>query len=139
MRGETVESRRRLLERVRALIASDYRRELTLASASRTLASSPRQIQRAYEQSGEATFREDLRTRRLQVGAELLAGQAALRVEDVARLAGYSHPGHFTHAFHERYGCSPGAFREQARSAAAAGPVDPIALSASVARRAPPS
>jgi AraC-like DNA-binding protein len=137
VRAETAESRRRLLERVRALIASDYRRELTLARAARTLASSPREIQRAYEQSGQATFREDLRARRLQVGAELLAGQAALRVEDVARLAGYSHAAHFTRAFRERYGRSPGAFREQARSAATT--AEPTGLSASGAPRAPPS
>lgn len=126
MRGETIESRRRLLERVRALIASDYRRELTLAMAARTLASSPRQIQRAYEQAGETSFREDLRTRRLQVGAELLAGQAGLRVEDVSRLAGYSHVAHFARAFRGRYGRSPGAFRE-------------LALSASDGRRGRPS
>jgi AraC-like DNA-binding protein len=136
MRGETAESRRRLLERVQTLIAAEYRRELTLATAARTLASSARQIQRAYEQSGETSFREDLRTRRLRVGAELLAGQAALRVEDVARLAGYSHVGHFTRAFRERYGCSPSAFRELARGAVA---TDPVALSASDAQRRCPS
>jgi AraC-like DNA-binding protein len=108
---------------------------LTLDAAARALASSPREIQRAYEQGGETTFREDLRTRRLQAGAELLAGQAALRVEDIARLAGYSHGAHFARAFRERYGASPGAFRALARAPAA----DPIPLSLSEARRAPPS
>jgi AraC-like DNA-binding protein len=133
VRGETAESRRRLLERVQALIAAEYRRELTLATAARSLASSPREIQRAYEQGGETSFREDLRTRRLQVGAELLAGQAALRVEDIARLAGYSHVAHFGRAFRERYGRSPGVFRELARGAPAT--ADPAALSASDGRR----
>jgi AraC-like DNA-binding protein len=137
VRSETVESRRRLLERVQVLIAAEYRRELTLTTAARALASSPRQIQRAYEQSGESSFREDLRTQRLRVGAELLAGQAALRVEDVARLAGYSHVAHFTRAFRERYGRSPGAFRELARDARARS--DPASLSASDARRGPPT
>jgi AraC-like DNA-binding protein len=132
VRGETAESRRRLLERVQALIADEYRRELTLAVAARELASSPRQIQRSYERAGETTFGESLRTRRLQVGAELLAGQAALRVEDVARLAGYSHVAHFTRAFRERYGRSPGAFRALARGAAT---VSQEKLSASDARR----
>jgi AraC-like DNA-binding protein len=117
------------------LIAAEYRREVTLGGAARALASSPRQIQRAYEQGGETTFREDLHARRLQAGAELLAGQAALRVEDVARLAGYSHVAYFTRAFRERYGTSPGAFRELARGAAA----EPVALSASEAWRARPS
>jgi AraC family transcriptional regulator of arabinose operon len=133
VRSETVESRRRLLERVQVLIAAEYRRELTLTTAARALASSPRQIQRAYEQGGESSFREDLRTQRLRVGAELLAGQAALRVEDVARLAGYSHVAHFTRAFHERYGSSPGTFRRLARDARAR--ADPASLSASDARR----
>jgi AraC family transcriptional regulator, regulatory protein of adaptative response / methylphosphotriester-DNA alkyltransferase methyltransferase len=133
VRGETAESRRRLLERVQALIAAEYRREMTLVTAARALASSPRQIQRAYEQVGETSFREDLRTRRLQVGAELLAGQAALRVEDIARLAGYSHVANFGRAFRERYGRSPGAFRNLARGAPAI--ADPAALSASDARR----
>jgi AraC-like DNA-binding protein len=135
VRGETAESRRRLLERVQALIAAEYRREVTLAAAARKLASSPRQIQRAYEQAGETSFSEDLRTRRLRVGAELLAGQAALRVEDVARLAGYRHVAHFTRAFRERYGRSPSAFRDLARAA----PADPVALSASDAQRLRPS
>jgi AraC-like DNA-binding protein len=117
MRPETVSSRRRLYLLARVVVVRHYRRDLTLAEVARALSSSPRQLQRAYEQFSQTSFREDLTARRLAVGAQLLAEQRSMRVEDVARLVGYSQGSHFTRAFRRRYGLSPARFREAALQA----------------------
>jgi len=119
VRSQTLESRRLLYLQARVIVARHYRRHLTLPLLARSLASSPRELQRAYAQFGTLTFREDLQARRLGAAAELLAGQPSIPVADVARLVGYSQAPHFGRVFGARYGLSPGRFRERARLAAA--------------------
>jgi len=114
MRTQTASERRRLYEQARALVASDHRGELTLGALSRALASSPRQLQRAYAQCGETTFREELVTRRMRTAAQLLVEQRSMAVGDVARLVGYSEGTHLARAFRRRYGLSPASFRSVA-------------------------
>ena len=115
MRANTEASRQRLYLLARVIVARHYRRHLTLATVARALASSPRQLQRAYAQFGEVSFHEDLLTRRMHAAAQLLAEQPALAVRDVARLVGYRQPSHFALAFRRRYGMAPGGFRVAAR------------------------
>ncbi len=117
MHPRTVSERRRLYLLARVLVARHYRRELTLAQVARALASSPRQLQRAYAQFGDMTFREDLLARRMAVAAQLLVEQRAIPVAQVARLVGYRQAPHFAHAFRRRYGISPARFREAAAQA----------------------
>ncbi len=117
MRPETVSSRQRLYLLARVVVVRHYRNELTLAAVARALASSPRQLQRAYAEFGGTTFREDLLARRMAVGAQLLAEQRSIPVEHVARLVGYSQGPHFARAFRRRYGLSPARFRHAARQA----------------------
>src|SRR5438105_4573420 len=116
MRPNTLLERRRLYLLARAVVARHYRRELTLAVVARALASSPRQVQRAYAQFGETSCNEDLRARRMSVAAGLMFEQPALAVADVARLVGYRQPAHFAHAFRRSYGLTPASFRAQARA-----------------------
>jgi AraC-like DNA-binding protein len=116
MRPNTLIERRRLYLLARAVVARHYRRELTLAAVARALASSPRQVQRAYAQFGEQSFNEDLRARRMSVAAGLLFEQPAMTVADVARLVGYRQPAHFARAFRRSYGLAPASFRAQARA-----------------------
>jgi two-component system response regulator YesN len=111
---ETVSARRRLYLLSRVLVARHYRTELTLAFLARALSSSPRQLQRAYAQFGETSFREDLHARRMAAAAQLLIEQRSIPVRDVARLVGYRQPPHFARAFRRRYGLSPARFRERA-------------------------
>jgi AraC-like DNA-binding protein len=120
MRPTTIEQRRRLYLLARVVIARHYRRSLTLDEVSRALASSPRQLTRAYAQFGEVTFREDLITRRLNVAAQLLVEQPAIPVRDVARLVGFSQASHFAKAFRRRYGLTPAGFRAEGRAYARA-------------------
>ncbi len=117
MRSDTLSARRRLYLLARVVVARHYRRELTLAMVARAVASSPRQLQRAYAQFGETTFREDLLARRMAAAAELLVEQRAIRVADVARLVGYRQAPHFARAFRRRYGLSPARFRRAAHHA----------------------
>jgi AraC-like DNA-binding protein len=117
VRPDTLSARRRLYLLARVLVARHYRRELTLAVLARSLASSPRQLQRAYEQFGETTFREDLLARRMAAAAQLLVEQRSIPVADVARLVGYRHAPYFARAFRHRYGQSPARFRRAARQA----------------------
>ncbi|HTQ67497.1 MAG TPA: helix-turn-helix transcriptional regulator [Solirubrobacteraceae bacterium] len=111
MRPHTHESRRRLYLMARVVIARHYRQPLTLARVARALASSPRQVQRAFEQFGGASFSEHLIQRRLSVAADVLLEQRSIPVADVARLVGYRQGSHFARAFRRRYGISPAAFR----------------------------
>jgi AraC-like DNA-binding protein len=115
MRPHTLVARRRLYLLARVVVARHYRRPLTLAVVAAALASSPRQLQRAYEQFGETSFSEDLFARRMAAAAELLSEQRAIPVSDVARLVGYRQASHFASAFRRRYGLSPARFRERAR------------------------
>ena len=115
VRTDTAATRRRLYVHSRGLVARHYRAPLTLAVLARALCSSPRQIQRAYEQFGERSFQEELRARRLAVAATLLYEQPAIAVADVARLVGYRQAAHFARAFRARFGVSPAGFRERSR------------------------
>ena len=115
MRPDTQEARRRLYLLARVVVARHYRRPLTLPVVAGALASSPRQLQRAYEQFGELSFHEDLLARRMAAAATLLIEQPAVAVADVARLVGSRQPSHFARAFRQRYGLPPAGFREAAR------------------------
>ena len=102
---------------IRAQVAVErrYRQPLTLRMVAGSLAVSPRQLERAYDEIGLTTFAAHLRAVRLRNAAELLAHQP-LTVTDVARLVGYRQPSHFVKAFRRRFGVTPGAFRDAARS-----------------------
>jgi len=122
VRTRTLDSRRDLYLRARVIVARHYRRRLTLPVVARALASSPRELQRAYAQFGELSFREDLLARRMGAAAELLSSQPSIPVADVARLVGYSQAPHFGQVFTARYGLSPGRFRARSREARAQSP-----------------
>jgi AraC family transcriptional regulator of adaptative response / methylphosphotriester-DNA alkyltransferase methyltransferase len=83
----------------------------------RALASSPRQLQRAFTEVGGTSFSAYLREVRLRNAALLLARQP-LTVRQVSLLVGYRQPAHFAKAFRRRYGVTPARFRERARRAA---------------------
>jgi AraC-like DNA-binding protein len=114
-REATAQTLAELYVKARAIVQRHYRRPLTLALVARILASSPRQVERAYDEIGLTTFTAHLRAVRMRNAAELLAHQP-LTVTDVARLVGYRQPSHFVKAFRRRYGTTPGAFRDRAQA-----------------------
>ena len=114
-REATVQLMAEVYVRAQVAVERGYRRPLTLATLAQSLAVSPRQLERAYDEIGLTTFAAHLRAVRLRNAAELLAHQP-LTVTDVARLVGYRQPSHFVKAFRGRFGVTPGAFRDAARS-----------------------
>lgn len=116
MRPSTIEQRRRLYLQARVVIARHYRDPLTHKGVARALASSPRQLTRAFVQFGQVGFHEELSKRRLNVAAQLLLEQPAIPVRDVARLVGFRQASHFARAFRGRYGLTPAAFRAEGRA-----------------------
>jgi len=123
MRETTMQDLERHRWMAGAVIArGGYRQRLTVAELAWRMQISARTLQRAYAETSDTTFSEELREVRLRAGAELLAGQA-IAVADVGRLVGFRSPSAFAAAFARRYGLTPAAFRRAARDARARTPV----------------
>lgn len=116
MRPQTVAERRRLYLQARLAVTRHYARPLTLQILARALATSPRQLQRAYAQFGGGSFHDDLVGRRMEAAVELLR-LPSIAVGDVAQRVGYSHRSHFAHTFRRRFGVSPSTYRARLRAA----------------------
>src|SRR3954451_15708132 len=84
-RPRTAESLAGLYRESCAIVLRHYRRPLTVAVVARALASSPRQLQRAFGEVGGTSFSAYLREVRLRNAAEVLARQP-LTVGQVALL-----------------------------------------------------
>ena len=74
-RPRTAESLQGLYRESCAIVLRHYRRPLTVAVVARAIASSPRQVQRAFDEVGGTSFTAFLREVRLRNAAELLAAQ----------------------------------------------------------------
>jgi AraC family transcriptional regulator of adaptative response / methylphosphotriester-DNA alkyltransferase methyltransferase len=109
-RPVTIRHRTGLFEEARAIVEAEYARELSLDELARRVASSRRQLQRAYAEIGSTTFREHLTAVRMERAAEML-GQKDLTVREVARHVGYRQPAQFAKAFRRRHGVSPSEYR----------------------------
>jgi transcriptional regulator GlxA family with amidase domain len=109
-RTATTSGRKRLFDEAAAIVHAEYATDLQLGELARRLASSPRQLQRAFDQIGATTFRTHLATVRMDRAAELLADEE-LAVRDVARLVGYSQPAQFAKAFRRRHRAAPTTYR----------------------------
>jgi AraC family transcriptional regulator of adaptative response / methylphosphotriester-DNA alkyltransferase methyltransferase len=105
---------RALSAELREIVLRHYWRPLTVGVVARALASSPPQVQRAFNEVGETSFSAYLREVRLRTAADLLARQP-LTVRQVALLVGYRQPAHLAKASRRRYGVTPAAYRDLAR------------------------
>jgi AraC family transcriptional regulator of adaptative response / methylphosphotriester-DNA alkyltransferase methyltransferase len=109
-RTSTVQLRSSLYEDAVAIVEREYADELSLDDIARRVASSRRQLQRAYSEVGHTTFREHLTGVRMDRAAELLSTRG-LTVREVAHRVGYRQPAQFAKAFRRRHGLAPSAFR----------------------------
>jgi AraC-like DNA-binding protein/DNA-binding CsgD family transcriptional regulator len=114
-RETTVIERRRTYRLARLVVMRDYHRPLTLEQVARTIATSPRQLQRAYADFGSRSFRDDLVGQRLIAAARLLQ-RPSIPIVDVASAVGYSQAPHFARAFRRRYGLSPSEYRARSQA-----------------------
>jgi AraC-like DNA-binding protein len=113
-RPSTVRHRTSLFEDAVAIVQTDYASELSLDDIARRVASSRRQLQRAYAEIGDTTFRDHLTGVRMERAAELLATRG-LTVREVAYRVGYRQPAQFAKAFRRHHGVSPSDYRATRR------------------------
>jgi AraC-like DNA-binding protein len=109
-RSSTVRLRTSLFEEAAAIVSEEYERDLALDEIARRVASSRRQLQRAYAEIGHTTFRSHLTAVRMDAAAELLA-RGSLTVREVAQRVGYRQPAQFAKAFRRHVGKAPAAYR----------------------------
>jgi AraC family transcriptional regulator, regulatory protein of adaptative response / methylphosphotriester-DNA alkyltransferase methyltransferase len=112
-RPATVERRRALFEDAAEIVRCEYPRPLALDDVARRVAASRRQLQRAFAEAGETTFRTYLQKVRMAQAAQLLR-QDSMPVNRVARAVGYRQPAQFAKAFRRHHGAPPSAFRDSA-------------------------
>src|SRR5256885_1736671 len=109
-RPATIRHRTSLFEDAIAIVEAEYAADLSLDDIARRVASSRRQLQRAYSEIGDTTFRAHLTRVRMHKAAELL-GTRALTVREVAHRVGYRQPAQFAKAFRRHLGVAPSDFR----------------------------
>jgi transcriptional regulator GlxA family with amidase domain len=113
-RPATIRHRTSLFEDAVAIVEAEYAADLSLDDIARRVASSRRQLQRAYSEIGQTTFREHLTAVRMERAADLLRTRG-LTVRDVAHRVGYRQPAQFAKAFRRHHGVAPSDFRARAR------------------------
>ena len=111
-RPATVRHRTSLFEEATAIVEREFASDLSLDDIARRVASSRRQLQRAYAEIGNTTFREHLTAVRMDRAAEMLRVRG-LTVREVAHRCGYRQPAQFAKAFRRHHGSSPSTFRSR--------------------------
>jgi transcriptional regulator GlxA family with amidase domain len=108
-RKATAERRRELFEEAASLIRREYAEDLSLDVLARRVASSRRQLQRAFAEAGDTSFRSYLQRVRMAKARELLR-EGTLPVNRVAAAVGYHRPAQFAKAFRRHHGRPPSRF-----------------------------
>ncbi len=93
-----------------SIVEHEFDSDLSLDDVARRVASSRRQLQRAYAEIGRTTFRSHLTGVRMERAAEML-GRRDLTVREVASMVGYRQPAQFAKAFRRAVGVAPSAYR----------------------------
>lgn len=128
-RPATIRHRTSLFDDAVAIVETEYAQDLALDDIARRVASSRRQLQRAYAEIGQTTFREHLTAIRMERAAELLSSRA-LTVREVAHRVGYRQPAQFAKAFRRHHGQAPSDFRAAGKFGARHGGDDSSAQAA---------
>jgi AraC-like DNA-binding protein len=118
-RPATIRHRTSLFDDAVAIVDVEYAADLSLDDIARRVASSRRQLQRAYAEIGGTTFREHLTGVRMDRAAEMLQTRG-LTVREVAHRVGYRQPAQFAKAFRRHHGLAPSDFRASRRFGALA-------------------
>src|SRR4051812_49762056 len=112
-RPSTIRLRTSLFHEANAIVEREYAADLSLDDIARRVASSRRQLQRAYAEIGGTTFRDHLTAIRMRRAAEMLRTRG-LTVREVAHRVGYRQPPQFAQAFPRHPDVSPSAHRNRA-------------------------
>ena len=129
-RPATIRHRTSLYEDAVGIVEEEFESDISLDDIARRVASSRRQLQRAYAEIGRTTFREHLTAVRMDRAAEMLGGRG-LTVREIAHRVGYRQPAQFAKAFRRHHGVPPSDFRANPRFGGAdPGAADGIAQAA---------
>ena len=109
IRRDTEARRRELFEEAAAIVAFEYEDDLTLDQLARRLFTSRRQLQRAFAEAGNRSFRSHLCWIRMERATQLLSEGSTVR--EAARAVGYRQPAQFAKAFRRHNGRPPSALR----------------------------
>jgi transcriptional regulator GlxA family with amidase domain len=118
MRDATMKRREALFREAAAVIEREYGANLDLASVARRVATSRRQLQRAFQECGGTTFRTHLAEVRMR-NAVVLLRRGTMPVREVAMRVGYRQPAQFAKAFRRHHGAPPSSLRERGQPLAA--------------------
>jgi AraC family transcriptional regulator of adaptative response / methylphosphotriester-DNA alkyltransferase methyltransferase len=111
VRATTVQRRRALFQEAREVLARRFGDpELALATVAHEIATSRRQLQRAFAEVGGTSFSRELQRIRMVRAAQLLA-DGSLPVHSVAGAVGYRQAAQFAKVFRRHHGKPPSAFR----------------------------
>jgi len=113
-RPATIRHRTSLFDDAVAIVETEFASDLSLDDIARRVASSRRQLQRAYAEIGDTTFRDHLTGVRMERAAEMLQTRG-LTVREVAHRVGYRQPAQFAKAFRRHHGLAPSDFRASRR------------------------
>jgi len=116
LRTGTVSRRRALFEEAKEIIEREYSQPLELDDVARRLATSRRQLQRAFAEIGDTSFRTHVARVRMRRALELLR-EGRLPVREVANNVGYRQPAQFAKTFRRHHGAPPSSFRGHGRGA----------------------
>jgi transcriptional regulator GlxA family with amidase domain len=120
IRSGTVLRRRALYEEAVEIIEREYASDLELDAVARRLATSRRQLQRAFAEAGETSFRTLLAEVRMRRALEMLR-EGSLPVREVAGRVGYRQAAQFAKTFRRHHGRPPSSFRREGRQDAEVG------------------
>jgi AraC family transcriptional regulator, regulatory protein of adaptative response / methylphosphotriester-DNA alkyltransferase methyltransferase len=109
IRSATEARRRALYVEALEIIEREYSSALELDEVAHRIATSRRQLQRAFTEVGGAGFRSHLARVRMRRARELLSG-GGVAVRDVATSVGYRQPAQFARTFHRHHGAPPSNF-----------------------------
>ena len=113
IRTGTVARRRALFEEAVEIIEREFADPIELDDVARRLATSRRQLQRAFSEIGGASFRTYVARVRMRRALEMLR-EGSLPVRDVAGSVGYRQPAQFAKTFRRHHGAPPSSFRAPA-------------------------
>ena len=97
------------VERVLALLREHLAEPPTLADLSQKAGCSPFYLSRTFSRETGMTISQYLRRLRMEKAAELLRS-GRFNVTEAALEVGYSSLSHFSHTFHQTFGCCPGLY-----------------------------
>ncbi|HEY2602799.1 MAG TPA: helix-turn-helix transcriptional regulator [Thermoleophilaceae bacterium] len=109
-RDSTVERRQALFDEAVTIIERDYPYTIDLNTVAAEIATSRRQLQRAFAEVGRTSFRTFLAEVRMRHALDLLK-EGDVPVRQVAHSVGYRQPAQFAKTFRRHHGAPPSSFR----------------------------